>query len=756
MKWKKIKKETYNLILNENGATIGYSDTSGIKLIEEDGFLFKDLDGSGVLDDYKDWRKSPSERASDLAKKLPIEVIAGLMLYSRHQTVIEESSKYERLFGANTYNGENFKNSNAKVWDLTDQQKEFLKNDHLRHILVSSVKDAESAAKWSNNIQAFVEGIGWGIPVNISSDPRHEIKGDAEYNLGSGSDISKWPTQVGLAATFDPKIVEEFGKIVSKEYRLLGIGTALSPQADLGTEPRWSRFAGTFGEDTKLVTDMVRAYCDGIQSSEKESEICSGWGYDSVNAMVKHWPGGGTGEGGRDAHFTYGKYAVYPGNNINEHIKPFINGAFNLNGGTEKASAVMPYYTVSFGQDKDENVGNSYSKYIITDLLREKYKYNGVVCTDWLITADHGPKVSTFSGKCWGVENLTVAERHLKALVAGVDQFGGNNEVGPLLEAYEIGKKIYGEDAMRKRFELSAERLLLNMFRIGLFDNPYINIEDTKKIVGCNEFVEKGYEAQLKSIVMLKNKNKILPISLKKRVYIPKKKVEKHKDWFGNVVEEKDKYPINLDILKKYYIITDNYEEADFAIVFVDSPKSNGYSDKDLKEGDNGYIPISLQYRPYCALESRDTSIAGGDPLEKSNDRSYKGKWSKVENESDLDAILHTKDVMEDKPVIVVMHMKKPAIVKEFESSVDGILINFGVSDEAILDIISGIHEPSALLPFQVPKDMKTVEEQFEDVAYDMNCHISEEGYKYNFGFGLNWSGIINDERTNKYRQTND
>ena len=160
-----------------------------------------------------------------------------------------------------------------------------------------------------------------------------------------------WPSPLGLAATFDPELVEKFGRIASAEYRALGIATALSPQIDLATEPRWNRFYGTFGEDPDLDTDMARAYIDGFQTSVGAAEIADGWGYESVNAMVKHWPGGGPEEGGRDAHFSFGKYTVYPGGNFEQHIRPFVEGAFRLNGKTRKAAAVMPYYTVSHGVD---------------------------------------------------------------------------------------------------------------------------------------------------------------------------------------------------------------------------------------------------------------------------------------------------------------------------------------------------------------------------------------------------------------------
>ena len=186
-----------------------------------------------------------------------------------------------------------------------------------------------------------------GIPANNSSDPRHGTVADAEFNAGAGGAISMWPGSLGMAATFDPAVVKKFGQIAAIEYRALGIATALSPQVDISTDPRWNRISGTFGEDPKLAADMARAYIDGFQTSTGNKEIAGGWGYNSVNAMVKHWPGGGSGEGGRDAHYGFGKYAVYPGNNFKQHFTPFTEGAFKLKGRTGMASAVMPYYTIS-------------------------------------------------------------------------------------------------------------------------------------------------------------------------------------------------------------------------------------------------------------------------------------------------------------------------------------------------------------------------------------------------------------------------
>ncbi|MBJ8030176.1 glycoside hydrolase family 3 N-terminal domain-containing protein [Bacillus cereus group sp. N21] len=740
-------------VCNEGGPTLGYSILSKVRIIEQNGSFFKNLSKDGVLKPYEDWRLPAEERAKDLATRMSIEEIAGLMLYSGHQAIPATSDSWF----AGTYGGKSYEESGAQPWDLTDEQIAFLTEDHLRHVLMTTVENPETAARWNNKLQVVAEGTSLGIPANNSSDPRHGSDASSEFNVGAGtaSRVSFWPETLGLAATFDPEVTRQFGEVASKEYRALGMTTALSPQIDIATDPRWFRFSGTFGEDSRLSTDMARAYVDGFQTSEGEQELEGGWGLDSVNAMVKHWPGGGSGEGGRDAHFACGKYAVYPGNNFKEHLKPFIDGAFQLEGKTSKASAVMPYYTISFDQDQvnGENVGNSYNSYLITDLLRGQYGYDGVVCTDWMITADEcGGKDTLMTGKSWGVEHLSVAERHYKLLMAGVDQFGGNNEVGPVLEAYQLGVSEHGEAYMKKRFEQSAVRLLLNMFRLGLFENPYLKSEESEKIVCNPDFVKTGYEAQLKSIVLLKNKGQTLPIQPKSKVYIPKRYLPAGKSWFGMPTPEKLEHPVNLDVVAQYFDITNNPDEADFGLVFIQSPKSGvGYSQEDADNGGNGYVPISLQYKPYTAEHARERSIAGDPRQTDLLNRSYKGKTVTTHNSHDLDMVLETKEMMKGKPVVVSILLSNPMIVAEFEAEVDAIVSNFGVQDQAIMDVLSGAYEPSGLLPMQMPANMRTVEQQLEDVAHDMKCHVDSEGHVYDFAFGLNWNGVIENSRIAKY-----
>ena len=646
-KWSETQKGTFNLVQNQGGQNLGYSPNSGVKILTVNGLAFKDLNKNGKLDRFEDWRLPADARAKDLATKLSVEEIAGLMLYSAHQSIPARAGGYF----AGTYNGQPFKAGETDPSDLTDQQKKFLKDDNLRHVLLTTVQSPEIAAQWNNKLQAFCESVGFGIPANNSTDPRHGTKAKAEYDAASGGEISMWPSSLGMAATFDPSVVKKFGEVAAAEYRALGITTALSPQVDIATEPRWARFNGTFGESPYLSAAMGQAYCDGFQTTKN---AITGWGFGSVNAMVKHWPGGGSGEAGRDAHYANGKFAVYPGNNFDAHLIPFTQGAFKLKGKTAMASAVMPYYTISWNQDvkNHENVANNYNKYIVSDLLRTKYKYDGVVCTDWLVTGDHKAMDVFIDGKTWGVENLTMAERHYKILMAGVDQFGGNNDAKPVIEAYQMGVKEFGEAKMRARMEQSAVRLLKNIFRVGVFENPYLNPEETKAVVGKPEFMKLGYETQLKSVVLLKNQAKILPIKAKKTIYVPKRFSPASRNFLGMETPASTDYPVEIDLIKKYYNVTDNADEADFALVFIQNPTATmGYDKEDLKNGGNGYIPISLQYGDYTATEAREKSIAGGDPMENFTDRGYKNKSAKTANITDAQLVAETKAKMKNKPV---------------------------------------------------------------------------------------------------------
>ncbi|MGN0191725.1 MAG: glycoside hydrolase family 3 N-terminal domain-containing protein [Candidatus Cryptobacteroides sp.] len=728
----------YVIVNQSKGARLGYSPTSGVELLFEDGLAFKDLNRNGSLDAYEDWRLPVRERAANLASQMSLEQICGLMLYSSAVDVFSE--------------------------ELTGKQLEYLERDNIRHLLVRDVADPGTAARWANSVQRWCEGAPLGIPANNSTDPRNYTNGsanvnnykpepDGEFNPAQSSNISKWPREMGLGATFDLDIIRRHGEIVSAEYRAMGIVTALSPQADMASEPRWRRFYGTFSEDPVLLADMVRTYCDAFQTTSSSK---TGWGDESVNCMVKHWPGGGNGEAGRDAHFGIGKYAVYPGDNLEGGMIPFIDGAFRLKGKTSMASAVMPYYTIPFGQDPSgENVGNGFSRYVVQDLLRDKCRYEGVVCTDWgIVNSNKVPwaRISKATGTPWGMEEFTPAERRLKCFEAGVDQLGGAKDNSISIEAYHLWEEKYGEQSARERFELSARRLLVNIFNVGLFENPYVDASRAEAIVGCRDFVSAGYDAQLKSVVMLKNVGGALPKTGRLKVYEPLRRVPAGLTHWMKPTEPYEEYPISKELLGQYFDVADSPQEADFALVCIKSPVGHwGYRQNPDLEKEGEYLPISLQWSPYTAEFARECSIAGGDPLEVSSNRSYKGRTETTSNEPDMYLVRETKAAMGDKPVVVYVATERPFVPADIEPWADAILIGFGVCNNAVLDIVSGAAEPYGLLPCQFPADMRTVEEQYEDVPRDMRPYVDAAGNSYDFAFGLDWNGVIRDCRVKKY-----
>ncbi|WP_232547236.1 glycoside hydrolase family 3 N-terminal domain-containing protein [Propioniciclava soli] len=692
---------------NPDGPTIS---TATGRVVEIDGRWFRDLAGTGELIPAGDWRLDATARARDLAGRLSLEQIAGLMLYSRHQTV-------PSLPGgpfSSTYGGQPYDPDVHAPDDLTDGQRELILRDNIRHVLVITFADVPTAVGWHNRMQQLAEEQPFSVPVNFSTDPRHGASDSGAEFKSSGAAVSKWPEGIGLAAIGDVETVRRFADTVRQEYRALGFTTALGPQIDLATEPRWMRAVDTFGGDVEQAVAFTRAYVDALQTTPDAE---GGWGPGSVIAMVKHWPGGGTGEGGRDAHYRFGQYNVYPGGNADAHRRPFVEGAFALDGPTGSAGAVMPYYSVSVGQNEGA-FGNAYSEQLIKDELRGELGYDGVVCTDWGITGDPGP-MDSFAARCFGVEDLSVAERHLRLIMNGVDQFGGNNEVAPVLEAYALGAEWYGEDVMRARFEEAAVRLLRGMFRVGLFDDPYLELAESLAVVGNPAFVQAGHDAQLASVIALKGLDTRLPRGAK--VWIPPRHTDAHKGFMRNLVPAADSDALQPAVVAEYFEAVDDPADADAALVVMESPHADPYVD--------GFRPISLQYRPYRAETAREASLAG--------DRSYRGADAVISNASDLDRLEQARAAMGDRPVVAVVKLDTPVVLAEVEPLADALFVHYGVSDRALLDVVTGAGHPGGRLPATMPADMATVEASCEDVFDDYEPYVDAAGNAYATGFGL-------------------
>lgn len=743
-------KTAFTQVVNPNGGQVlSFSTEGGMKIVEaKDGdytYAFKDLNGNGELDPAEDWRLDAKERAADYVTGLSKEQMAGLMLFSSH----------ERAPGDG----------------LTDEQKTYLSQSFLRNVLNAGTSDAKQNVQWVNEMQAYVETLAAEgtpyIPVNYSSDPRSDASNTGLFT--EAGEISKWPSSLGLAATFSPETVLEFAKAASSEYKALGISTALSPQIDLATEPRWLRVSGTFGEDATMAGQMAAAYVEGFQGTFDEKGEDQGWGADSVNAMIKHWPGDGAGEGGRESHTEAGKYEVMVGANSAEHISVFQKAL--------DAAAVMTSYSVTLDAKGEpvytDRKGSSYDAGKLAE-LREKNGFDGVVCSDWGITnALSDPDVFIATG--WGIDDMTKEERHYAVIKGGTDMFGGNNDAAPVLAAYDMWQKDFeagvNDIDAQTRWQQSAQRVLAMEFNADAFDNPYLELEASQATVGSQDKVDAGIEAQLNSIVTLKNDGAIA-LNEKadfsdKTVYVPHTFDLGRTSLFGPG-EITEGLSLDEDVLKKYFkaVVTDevtenadgtfsytapDLSEVDIALVGMNSPSAGAvFANSGHDTETNTWYPLSLQYRPYTAdgPNVRKVSISGDIlPDGTKENRSYFGNTSRLTNEADLDAMLRTREAVDasgkDIPVITIIRATNPVIPAEFEAQSDAIVVGFGTADEALVKIALGLHESNGRLPIQFPKDMDTVEANKEDVAKDVTPYTDAAGNTYDYGFGLYLDGSV-------------
>jgi beta-glucosidase len=623
--------------------------TRSTTIIEQNGLRFKDLNHNGRLDPYEDWRLPPNARARDLVSKMSLEEKAGLMMHGTARSLGPAG-------GAGVGTG----------YDTAATAK-LIRDVGVNSFITRLGGDPRTLAAANNQLQAIAENTRLGIPLTISTDPRNHF----QYVLGASVQrgrFSQWPETLGLAATGDTALVHKFADIARQEYRAVGIRETLSPQADLATEPRWSRINGTFGEDPALARRMVYAYVTGFQHGAN--------GVDSagVAAVVKHWVGYGAQKNGLDSHSSYGRYANFSDNDLDTHIEPF-RGAFAAH-----VAGVMPTYSILQGARVDgkplEQVGAGYNKQLLTDLLRNRYGFDGVIVTDWAVTNDCSElcrngfpagQRPTFSaiGMPWGVEDLSKADRFAKAVNAGVDQFGGTEEASFLIDAVHSGK------ISEQRIDESARRIAEQKFRLGLFENPYVDTTAAGTLVGSAEFQSEATAAQRRALVLLENKNNLLPLAARgRRVFL---------------------HNIDSATATRYgFEVVSDLSHADLAIVRTAAPFQTLHPN---------YVFGAMQHEG-------DLGFAADNAELKEIER-----------------------IAAKVPTIVTVYLDRPAILTTLKDRASALIANFGVSDAALLDVITGVAAPEGRLPFELPSSMQEVEAQHSDLPHDTKHPLYPIGY---------------------------
>ena len=574
-------------------------------------------------------------RIDDLIEKMSVAEKAGLMFINI--AVVNDNASLEYVSG-----------SGPERWAPLP----VIDGQQLSHFNVGNIPDDPALfARWQNNLQRYAEEkTRLGIPVTIASDPRHHFS--TNIFAFSATGFSQFPETLGLAAIGDMDLVKRFANIVREEYVAVGIRLALHPQVDLATEPRWSRINGGFGEDAQLSADIARAYVRGLQGDTLSAT--------SVATMTKHFPGGGPQAEGLDPHFAFQKGQVYPGDMFDYHLLPFEAA---IEAGT---AAMMPYYGVPIGQTS-EDVGMSFNKDIITGLLREKYGYDGVVCADWGIITDRTMSNGyLWPGRAWGVEHLSRAQRVRKAVDAGVDQFGGETASDLVVELVESG------ELSEERIDISARRILRMKFELGLFDNPYVDVDAVAATVGNAEWRQLGHDSQMRAMTLLKNaatdSGAVLPLQ----------------------TASLSVYAEGMDpsAISPYASIANSPQQADVAILRINTP--------------------------WYAVESENPFARGFHH----GDLDFKG-----EPKQNIHTLLQTV------PTVVVIYLDRPAVIPEIVAAAVAVVADYGASDRAVAEVLFGIAKPEGRLPLELPASMEAVRNQDADVPGDSENPLFESGF---------------------------
>lgn len=597
--------------------------------LTQDGHSYRDLNKNGKLDVYEDSRADKDARVEDLLSQMTVEEKAAQMFHPF------QFSGYEKI-------------RIMRIMALFGPPEKYVGSRGITHFSTAlAPEDARDHIQWTNEVQEMAEQTRLGIPITFSADPKHSDKRGASFYMDG---LSQWPDATGFGALRDSMLIYKFGQIAAREYRAIGLHTSLHPVADLSTEPRWGRIAGTFGEDAQISSMLTAAYIYGMQGDSLSPT--------SVSTMTKHFSGGGPQKDGWDAHFKYGKDQTYPGDNFDYHVIPFRAA---IKAGTAQ---MMPYYGIPLGQTS-EDVGFAFNKEVITDLLIDSLQFKGIVCSDWGVLADPDrPGSNITDPNDHGVEELDVYSQTEKALNAGIDQFGGNDNPQLIIKLVEDGR------IPESRLDRSVRKLLRQKFDLGLFENPFVNEEEAISQIARPEDVQLGLETMIRSTVLLKNKDDILPLKGKPKVYI----------------QDMDK-----ELAADYFEVTNDLEESEFAILRIEPPfePREGILESIFHQGRLYYTPEELA------------------PI---------------------------REITSKKPTIVVVYLERPIVIPELSREASAILGHFSVSDRALFELISGNGAPEGKLPFELPSSMKAVEQQKEDLPYDSKDPLYPFGFGLNYG----------------------
>jgi beta-glucosidase len=674
----------------------------GKPLLQLGQFTYRDLNNNGKLDQYENWRLPVDVRVRDLVKQMTLEEKAGMLLID----TLNAPNAPAAMPGA------------AAAHLVNDEgMKRFIFRSSVQ---LSGPVSPQRAAEFTNSVQELAEATRLGIPVVFKSNARNHYDRSARAGINEpAGSFSEWPKEPGLAAIRDMALVRDFGDTIGQEWAAIGLRGSYAYMADTATEPRWFRVHETFSESADLNADIMKNLVLGWQGGPVTPAT-------RVAMTIKHFPSGGPAGGGLDAHYTFGKYASYSGGRFADHLKPF-KAAIDAG-----VSAIMPYYSVPVGLTHDgvafDEVGFAFNPQAITDLLRNKLGFKGYVNSD----------TGIITQRAWGLESKSSQERIAAAVNAGVDVLSGFSSRQEILNVIAAG--LLSEE----RLDQAVSSLLREQFALGLFENPYVDASKANGIVGKPEFQAKALDAQRRSLTLLKN-DAALPMKAP-QAGVPVKL-----------------YSINLNasVLADpayggYTVVTGDRTAAngntrsavpagtDYALVRVEvTNNSSGYASNDAKTGAN---PAFINPRTGKTWGADDAAgidnrlnFGGAYPWEVDT-LDFTGmaaaqSWRISPSLADLKATMAEANAVGAK-VVLSIYFRQPYVLDDASGlkNANAIVANYGVSDTALMDVLTGKHKPQGKLPWALANNAQAMKAQDSDAP----------GYPaadtlFPFGFGLSY-----------------
>ena len=642
-----------------------------------DRLVFKDLNANGRLDPYEDWRLPVAARVRDLASRMTLEEKAGMLLIN---TLNAEqggrlSDRGVRLIHDEKMTRFVFRNSVT----ANPQPPAPARAGGLGGAEVT----AYEAAQFTNLVQELAEGTRLGIPVLFKSNARNHLERDvrAGINVGAGS-FSEWPKEPGLAAMRDTSMIAEFGRIMRQEWSAIGLRGMYGYMADLATEPRWFRVHETFGEDADLTSTIIASLVKNIQGEHL--------GPGGIALTMKHFPGGGPQAGGADSHYAFGKNQSHPSGDLAYQLKPFRAAI------AAGVSSIMPAYGIPVGTKYAPNdVGMAFSRGLLTALLRDTLGFQGNLNSD----------TGIIGARAWGLETKTIDEQIAMAVNAGVDVLSGFESNMQIVGLVKSGK------VSPARLDDAVRRLLTEQFRLGLFEDPYVDPDRAAYLVGNRAFQMRADEAQRKSIVLLQNQSGLLPL----RAPAPTAPVRVYTMGMRADIVGDARWSSYTVVAGDYDVAKGEHRSAvpagtDYAILRVEV--SNQGANRDLMFG--GANPDELNMLSFSEMAKAKS-------------------WKVSPSVEDIQAVM--REAGPGKTVLAI-YFRQPFVLDEASGfrNAGAILATFGVRDAAIMDVLTGRFKPTGKLPFALAATTQALTRQASDApGYDRADTL------FPFGFGISY-----------------